>query len=259
MLSCHQVSARYNGTPVLDTVDIEVDPGEWVAVIGPNGAGKTTMLRVVSGALTFSGEVTIGGSSIAALPPRDLAGLVAVVPQAPVIPAGITVFDYVLLGRTPHIGYWSMEGRSDLREVGAVLERLELSHLADRPMDRVSGGERQRAVLGRALAQDAGLLLLDEPTSALDLGHQQQVLELVDSLRRDRGHAVLSAVHDLTLAAQFADRLVLLADGKVRATGTAEEVLKPDILARYYGADVTVVVDADGNQVVAPRRRNPVG
>ncbi|NNC76011.1 MAG: ABC transporter ATP-binding protein, partial [Acidimicrobiia bacterium] len=179
-----------------------------------------------------------------------------VVPQAPVIPAGTTVFDYVLLGRTPHIGYWSMESRSDVLAVSAVLDRLELDLLADRPMDRVSGGERQRAVLGRALAQDAGLLVLDEPTSALDLGHQQQVLELVDSLRRDRGHAVLSAVHDLTLAAQFADRLVLLAGGQVRATGTPAEVLTVDTLSEFYETDITVVVDDDGNRVVAPRRRS---
>jgi iron complex transport system ATP-binding protein len=176
------------------------------------------------------------------------------VPQHPVIPEGMAVFDYALLGRTPHIPAWGFERPSDEQRVIELLERLDLAELAERPLDRLSGGELQRAILARALAQDAAVLLLDEPTASLDLGHQQQVLDLVDELRREQGLAVLSALHDLTLAAQYADRLVLLRDGAVVAQGRSEEVITLDALKAHYGASVSVLRDEDGGIVVAPRR-----
>src|SRR5206468_2498861 len=142
-----------------------------------------------------------------------------------VVPVGMSVLDYVLLGRTPYIAPLGRESRADLDAVQAVLERLDLTGFAARPLERLSGGERQRVILARALAQGATLLLLDEPTTALDIGHQQEVLELVDELRRDRGLTVLASMHDLSVAGEYADRLVLLSRGRVVAAGTPREVL----------------------------------
>ena len=254
-IRCRDVTAAYNGTLVLDAVNVEVQAGEWVVIIGPNGAGKTTLLRVLAGVLTSGGEVTIGGSSLQAMPRRDVAAAVAVVPQVPVVPEGITVFDYVLLGRTPYIPFWGGESQTDLGRVWDVLRQLQLEPFADRPVTALSGGERQRAVLARALAQDADVLLLDEPTTALDLGHQQKALDLVDELRRYRRLAIISTLHDLTLAGQYGDRLLLLDGGRVIVEGRASEVLESDLISRHFGAEVQVVEGPDGPAIVPLRSR----
>lgn len=251
---CRAVTASYNGTTVLRGVDLEVAPGELVALIGPNGSGKTTLLRVVAGLHPGGGEVLIDGRATGSLGHRERALRLAVVPQTPVVPSGMTVLDYVLLGRNPHIGYWSTESPADVAVALEFMRRLDLAGFERRVMSTLSGGESQRAVLARALTQEAGAILLDEPTAALDLGHRQQVLEHVDLLRRERGIAVLSAVHDLTLAAQFADRLVLLDEGRVAAEGAPRDVLTEERLTTHYSANVSVLTDADGNPVVAPRR-----
>jgi iron complex transport system ATP-binding protein len=175
------------------------------------------------------------------------------VPQNPIVPPGIRVLDYVLLGRTPYIAPLGRESRSDLSVVNDVLERLDLAAFADRPLETLSGGERQRAFLARALAQEAPLLLLDEPTAALDIGHQQDVLELVDGLRRDRDLTVLATMHELSIAGEYADRLVLLANGRVAVYGTPEEVLTEAVLAEHYGARVRVVPGEHGPLVVPIR------
>lgn len=252
---CRAVTAGYNGTTVLNGVDVDVASGEWVALIGPNGSGKTTLLRVVAGLHPAQGRALIGGVDVGSLSRRERALRLAVVPQSPIVPGGMLVLDYVLLGRNPHIPYWGRESATDISLVRDLLEQLDLRDFESRPMSTLSGGERQRAVLARALAQEASVLLLDEPTAALDLGHRQHVLERVDDLRRERGIAVLSAVHDLTLAAQYADRLVMLDRGTVAAEGPAREVLTVDRLTALYGASVSIVHDRDGNPVVAPRRR----
>ena len=174
-------------------------------------------------------------------------------PQTPETPPELTVAEYVLLGRTPHLGYLGSEGREDRLAAERSLERLELRAFAERPLGSLSGGELQRVVLARALAQEAPILLLDEPTTALDLGRQQQVLELVDSLRAD-GLTVVSTMHDLTLAGQYADRLVLLDRGEVVAEGAPAEVLSTPNVASYYGANVRVVHDEAGVFVLPLRR-----
>ncbi len=254
-LTCTAIEAGYDGRIVLRGVDLAAAPGEWVAVIGPNGAGKSTLLRVMAGLVPASGEVRIGGRPAGSMTRRELARSVAVVPQHATIPPGMAVLDYVLLGRTPYLPFWAGESAADVARVHAVLARLEIGDLAGRRLERLSGGELQRAVLARALVQDAAVLLLDEPTTALDIGHQQQVLELVDELRREHDLAVVSAIHDLTLAAQYADRLVLLHDGSVVAAGTPEEVLTSKELTLRYGASVTILRDDAGGLVVAPRRQ----
>jgi iron complex transport system ATP-binding protein len=251
---CRQVTATYGDRVALDSIDLEVGPGEWLGVIGPNGAGKSTLIRVLAGLMPTQGSTLVDGRPIADLPRREVARLVAVVPQQPVLPDAMPVLDYVLLGRTPHISYWGMEGANDLRITNEILSRLDLAGFEDRPLGELSGGERQRTVLARALAQEPDILLLDEPTAALDLGHQQQVLDLVDGLRRERSMSVVSALHDLTLAGLYADRLVLLDHGVVRASGLPSEVLTGPHLTRYYAADIRVLVTDDGEIVIAPRR-----
>lgn len=253
-LEVRGLGAGYRGRPVLDGVSAQVRPGGWLGVIGPNGAGKSTLLKAVAGLLAHRGEVLVDGTELRGLPRRERARLLAYAPQNPQLPLGLTVTDYVLLGRTPHLRPLGREGRADLEVVEGLLERLDLAGLAGRALPTLSGGERQRAVLGRALAQRAGVLLLDEPTTGLDVGHAQALLELVDELRAELGTTVVSTLHDLTAAGQYAEELVLLHDGGVAARGPAEEVLTQPVLSRHYDARVQVWTAPDGSRVVAPAR-----
>ena len=247
-------SVSYDGNRVLDTVSLVVPAGSWLGLVGPNGAGKSTLLRAIAGLVDHSGEILLGGEHVRSMARRRIARAVAFVPQTPFIPRWMTVIDYVLMGRTPYIPYLGVEDAHDLSVVGEVLDELELSELTQRPLASLSGGELQRVVLGRALAQKATVLLLDEPTSALDVGHQQQVLELVDALRHANDLTVLSAMHDLTLAGQFADSLVLLDAGRAVLAGPAEVVLTEDAIRRHYGAHVRVLRDPSGAILVVPTR-----
>jgi iron complex transport system ATP-binding protein len=254
-LALNDVSVSLGGACIVDGLSFDVEPGEWVALIGPNGAGKTTALRALAGLVHYDGRIHVLRDDARAVPRKELARRVALVPQVPLIPGDMTVRGYVMLGRTPHLSYFGSEGRADQRAVDAALEQLDLVPFAGRRLDTLSGGERQRATLARALAQDAPVLLLDEPTAALDMGRQQQVLEIVDRLRAHRGLTVLSTMHDLTLAGQYADRLLLLDGGRLVAAGTADEVLTRALITEHYGAEVEVV-DAPGSGfVVVPVRR----
>jgi iron complex transport system ATP-binding protein len=243
------------GARILRGVSAAVEDGEWVALIGPNGAGKSTLLRAVAGLVPYEGRITVMGDDAFALGRRELARRVALVPQVPLMPGDATVREYVLLGRTPHVSYFGREGRSDHSAVAAALDRLDLLELADRRLDTLSGGERQRATIARALVQEAPVLLLDEPTTALDVGRQQQALEIVDTLRADAGLTVLSAMHDLTLAGMYADRLLLLDGGRLVAGGSARDVLTRALISEHYGADVNVVGEPESGLVVVPVRR----
>jgi len=239
---------------VLDGVDLAVAEGEWVAVIGPNGAGKSTLLRAAAGLVSYAGSVRLDGDEASALSRRAIARRLAFVPQAPLLPAGMRVGEYVLLGRTAHVGPFGYESAGDLEAAGRALARLDLDALARRRLQTLSGGEQQRAVLGRALAQEAPLLLLDEPTSSLDIGRQQQALELVATLREQGDLTVLCAMHDITLAAQYADRLLVLSAGRLVAAGTPEEIASAELIAEHYGARVKVVAEG-GTLAVVPVRR----
>ena len=224
-------------------------------MIGPNGAGKTTLLRAIAGLVPSTGDVVLDGEAAAGLRPRIRAQRVAIVSQRPVLPAAMTVADYVLLGRTPHIAYLDTETRSDLDATATALERLGIGEFAERPLGTLSGGEQQRVVLARALAQAAPVLLLDEGTNALDVGSQQQVLELVSDLREHDGITVVSAMHDLTLAAQYSDTVALLGAGRVVEAGLPQDVIREDLIAAHYGAEVRVSHTEDGI-VVFPVRRH---
>lgn len=241
------------GVRVVTDVDLTVEPGEWVAVVGPNGAGKTSLMHAVAGLIPATGHLRVAGLDPRHAPRRRMARAVALMPQRPVVPDGISVRELVALGRTPHLRRFGTETAADRDAVERTLDRLDLTDLADRPAAGVSGGELQRVVLGRALAQEPQVLLLDEPTSALDIGHQQTVLDLVGAMQRQDELTVVAALHDLTLAGQYGRRVVLLHEGRVVADGGPVEVLRPDRLAEVYGARVEVL-QRDGGPVVLPLR-----
>jgi len=247
------VTVELGGRAVVNGVDVSVADGEWLALIGPNGAGKTTLLRAISRLVPFAGEIVLDGRPAAELRRAELARLVAVVPQEPSTPPWMTVAEYVLLGRTPHLGPLAKEGAADRDAAARALGRLDLLALADRRLGTLSGGEKQRAVVARALAQEARIVLLDEPTAALDIGHQQQALDLLDGLRAESGLTLVAAMHDLTLVAQYADRMVLLDGGHVVADGAPADVLTEALIAQHYGASIQVV-DVGGRLAVVPTR-----
>ena len=253
MIELRDVRVSLGGKPVVDGVSVTIAEGEWLALIGPNGAGKTTLLRAMASLVPFGGEIELDGRSVSELGRSELARYVAVVPQEPSTPPWMTVAEYVLLGRTPHLGPLAKEGRRDREAAARALARLDLLAFGNRRLGTLSGGEKQRVVVARALAQEAPVVLLDEPTAALDIGHQQQAFDLLDGLRAESGLTLVAAMHDLTLAARYADRMVLLDRGRVVVDGPAAEVLTEALLSEHYGASVEVV-SVGGRPVVVPRR-----
>ncbi|PRX49528.1 iron complex transport system ATP-binding protein [Prauserella shujinwangii] len=253
-LRLDRVAAGYRGAEVVRGVSAAVAEGGWLAIVGPNGAGKSTLLKAIAGLVAFSGDIEVHGRSVTALSRRQRAHEIGYAPQNPLLPDGLTVTDYVLLGRTPHLGALARESATDRSIVEESLARVDLGGLAARRMRTLSGGEQQRAVLARVLAQRTRLLLLDEPTTGLDIGHAQALLELLDRLRREDGTTVVTTLHDLTFAAQYAGDLLLVDGGEVVAAGAPEEVLTAERLRRHYAADAEVLRTADGRPVVTPVR-----
>lgn len=240
--------------PAIQGIGLRLRPGEVVAVVGPNGSGKTTLVRCIAGVLRpWAGQVLVCGDDVAGLSQREVARRVAVVPQDPSLPEGFTALEVVLMGRTPHLRLLQNEGPADLDAARQAMLATSVWEMAARPVGSLSGGERRRVVLARALAQDTPVLVLDEPTAHLDIGHQLAVLRLVRDLCRSQGKAALAVVHDLTLAAQFGDRLLAMAGGRVVAEGAAADVLRPDLLAAVYGVRVHVLSHPEtGRPVLAP-------
>jgi iron complex transport system ATP-binding protein len=253
VITIQDVTVVLGDRPVIDTVDLRIEAGEWLALIGPNGAGKTTLLRAVARLVPFAGSIELDGRSTAQMHRTELSRMLALVPQEPSTPPWMTVAEYVLLGRTPHLGPLAKEGRGDLEAAARALGRLDLLGYVSRRLGTLSGGEKQRVVVARALAQEARIVLLDEPTASLDIGHQQQALELLDALRAESGLTLVAAMHDLTLAAQYADRMVLLDDGRVVADGAPRDVLTEVLIAQHYDATIEVV-SVDGRIAVVPAR-----
>ncbi|HEX2646791.1 MAG TPA: ABC transporter ATP-binding protein [Candidatus Dormibacteraeota bacterium] len=248
------VSIAYDVEPVVRDLDLIVHSGEWVSLIGPNGAGKTTVLRAIARLTRFGGDIRIGDRAVLAMGARDVARRVAMLVQEPQMPAGMTVSQYVLLGRSPHLGYLARESGRDRRIVGEVLRRLNLDAFAGRTLEHLSGGERQRVAIARALAQQAPVLLIDEPTTSLDMGRQQDVLELIDGLRSEQELTVIAAMHELTLAGQYSDRIALLVAGRLVAIGPPSEILTEPVIADHFGARVKVVdLNGSGHAVVPVR------
>jgi iron complex transport system ATP-binding protein len=242
-LELHHIEARYarGGAPVLRDLTLQALAGEVVALIGPNGSGKSTVLRVAAGVLKpASGLAVIEGNDLAKLAVKERARRVAVVPQEAPIPTGLFVREMVSLGRTPYVRLLLGPTASDRHAVDRALSAVGIEDLAERRVDELSGGERQRVILARALAQEPRLLLLDEPTANLDLHHQVAMLELVRGLSRERGLAVVAAVHDLQLAALYCDRVILLSGGRVVSQGSPETVLTPPLLLETFGQRVVL-------------------
>jgi iron complex transport system ATP-binding protein len=256
VISLENLDVRLGTTDAVRGLTLTVSAEGWLALVGPNGAGKTTVLRCLAGLVRYGGAVWISGMDVAGMRRRDRARTVAYVPQQPVFPADMTASDYVLLGRTAHTGPFGSLSARDRTVGGDLLRRLDLHRFAERRIGALSGGERQRLVLARALAQEAPVLVLDEPTSALDLGRRVDALELVDDLRLERGLTIVSVVHDLTLAGQFADRLALMDHGRLVAHGTPNDVLQDEVLRPAFGAAVRVLRHA-GDLVVISQRPQP--
>jgi iron complex transport system ATP-binding protein len=238
LLRARDLAFAYGDQPVLRGVSLALGAGEVVALLGPNGSGKSTLIRALLGQLPAAGEVAWGGRALGSWRKRDLARLVAYLPQSPTFEAEQRVADVLRLGRAPYWGAFGLESARDqavVREVAALLH-LDAAGLLDRRMDQLSGGQRQRAFVGRCLAQEPRALLLDEPNTFLDLRHQVELLQLLRRLSRERGVGVLLASHDLNVAASLSDRLLLLdGGGALVATGTPDEVLDPALLERVYG------------------------
>jgi iron complex transport system ATP-binding protein len=253
-LALRGVKASLGGRAVLQGVDLSLGEGEVLVLAGRNGAGKSTLLRVASGLLRAdSGRVEIRGRPIERLARRELARAVAVVSQETSIPFPFRLGEVVLMGRSPHLGLLGFETAADRRLAMSALERLGIADLWDRSIQEVSGGERQLAMVARALVQDAPILLLDEPTAHLDVRRRLQLLELTRELARE-GRSVLVVSHDLSLAARAGDRLAVLADGRVVAQGSLEETLRPDVIRAAFGVEAELVATADGARVVVPLR-----
>lgn len=259
------VTAGYAGVPVVRDVGLGVRSGEVVGLVGPNGSGKTTLVRVASRALRpRSGRVSVNGVDPYRAGSREAARLVAVVPQDVTPAFAFTVLEMVLMGRTPHRPAWGGGGPEDWVRVRAAMAATQVHHLADRPIDELSGGERRRAILAQALAQDAPVLLLDEPTTHLDIRHVLDLLGIVRGLAVRERTAVLAVLHDLNLAASTCDRLVVLHGGTVVAEGIPSSVITPSLLRSVYGVEADVAVDeATGQPVVRveppPPRLAPAG
>ncbi|AFZ74923.1 ABC transporter ATP-binding protein [Natronobacterium gregoryi] len=240
-IAVDSVSVSFGDISVLEDVSVTVDPGEFVGLVGPNGAGKTTLLRTISGTLEpDSGSVSVDGVDLQAVSSKASSRLVAVVPQDTTLSFSFPVADVVEMGRHPHRSRFSPPSRDDREIVEQALERTRTADFADRPIDEVSGGQRQRVVMARAIAQETPALLLDEPTASLDINHAIETLELVRELVAD-GRTAVAAIHDLDLAARYCDRLVMLADGGVRAVGPPSAVLTREALADAFDANATVV------------------
>jgi iron complex transport system ATP-binding protein len=240
LLHAADVAAALGGHAVLHGVDVEVDAGEVVGLIGPNGAGKSTLLRAVTGLIPASGTIELRGKAVSGLSRREVARTLAVVQQLPEAPIAMRVDELALLGRNPHLGLLGRESERDYAIARAAMQRAGCEHLAERTLGTLSGGERRRAFIARALAQEPRLLLLDEPTANLDVQAQCEIFELLRALAAD-GVGVLVVVHDLTIAAAYCDRVALLSQGRLVASGVPGAVLTERTLRDVYGARVSVI------------------
>jgi iron complex transport system ATP-binding protein len=255
VIRAEDIWAGYGTNTVLKGVGLSLRRGEFVGLLGPNGSGKSTLLRVLSGVLKPTrGEVWLEGQPLSRLRAKEVARRLAFVPQREEVAFGFSAWEVVLLGRAPYIGWWGKERAEDVQAARRAMERTDCVPLSERAFGSLSGGERQRVVLARGLAQETSLLLLDEPLTHLDVAHQVGTLSLLRQLNREEGLTVLAALHDINLASEFCDRLLVLRQGQLVAEGTPSEVITPSLLARVFGLDAWVRVNpATGRPHVLPR------
>jgi iron complex transport system ATP-binding protein len=243
MLTIHleKVSLGYGSKTILTDISLEARPGQMLGIIGPNGSGKSTLIRGMTRLIMpGSGQIFIDGRPINSMKHSELARLMAVVPQNAILPPLFTAIEIVLLGRTPHLGLFRYEGTKDLAIVENAMQITGTAHLADRKVGELSGGEKQRLVIARTLAQEPKIILMDEPTANLDINYQLEILDLIRHLRLEQKLIVIAALHDLNLAAQYCDHLVMLNHGKIYGQGTPETIVNKETIKEVYGADVYV-------------------
>ncbi|QBX34983.1 ABC transporter ATP-binding protein [Paracoccus liaowanqingii] len=257
-LIARSLTAGYGPAQILTGLDLDLPPGRITAIVGANACGKSTLLRSLTRLLPpRAGQVLLDGRSIHAMPPRQLAQILGMLPQSPVAPEGITVADLVSRGRHPHHGLLSRWSGADDRAVAEALTVTGTADLAERPVDELSGGQRQRVWIAMALAQQTDLLLLDEPTTFLDISHQIEVLDLLTDLNRDRGTTVVMVLHDLNLAARYADHLIAMSAGRIHAAGPASEVLTREMVRQVFGLDSRIIADpVSGRPLMLPLGRH---
>ena len=247
-LVASDVSVKLGGAPVLSSVSFEARPGEVSGLIGPNGAGKSTLLRVLAGLIQpYAGSVTLGDTPIGRIKPRERARQIAYMPQYDAAHP-FTALQTVLMGRYTHLGRFELEGRRDVQIARDAMARTETGQFENRQLDRISGGERQRVILARALAQQARIILLDEPSASLDLKHRLSMMETLQSEVVERNVAVVAALHDVSLAGRYCDRLILLSDGAIAAEGAPATVLTSDNLRRVFGVETEVRTDPESGR-----------
>jgi iron complex transport system ATP-binding protein len=248
MIKIENLSVNYGDRTVLDSISIEIPTGTWTSIIGPNGAGKTTLLKSLLGMNPYSGSIKFG--DIEAF--QDLKRNIAFVPQRPQVPVGMTVREYVTLGRAKRDG-WGREKRAGKTLVQETLKSMQLVGLQDQPVSRISGGEVQRVLIARAIVQEPEIILMDEPTSALDLHHQISTLNQIEILKK-AGVTVLSTMHDITLGAMYAERIVLMRDGKVMLDGNAASVIHSEELKSAFDHGISVHTLEDGHAVIVANK-----
>ena len=240
-IEMQNVCLGYSRKVVLKGLTFQVRPGEMMGLIGPNGCGKSTVIKALSHIISpYSGKILLDGQDIKKIQRRDLSRLLAVVPQIPLLPSAFTAFEIVLMGQYPHLGLFQYEGPKELAIAWQAMKKTDTQSLAERRVSELSGGEIQSLLIARALAQETKAILLDEPTANLDIGRQVEILDLLKGLCRDNNLAVLAALHDLNLAIQYCDRLVLINNGQIHVEGTPTEVITAENISTVYGAESCV-------------------
>jgi iron complex transport system ATP-binding protein len=262
-LEMRNVTLGYYHLPVLRDITLEATPGEMVGLIGPNGSGKSTIIKALSRVIhPDSGKITVNGRDINKIPRRELACMVGVVPQLPLLPSAFTAFEIVLMGRNPHLGLFQSEDRRDWALAWQAMVKTGTDPLANRHINELSGGEIQCVLIARVLVQETGAILLDEPTANLDIGRQVEILDLIKQLCTEKNLTVMAAVHDLNLAAQYCDRVILIHRGRIHAEGTPREVITEGNMRQVYGAENCVYthpVNGLPTVLLGAHRNKPAG
>jgi iron complex transport system ATP-binding protein len=254
-ITVDNVQFSYRSDPVLKDVTFDVDDGAVLGLVGPNGSGKTTLIRCIDRILNPEGSVFLDGRSIRDMRRNEIALNIGYVPQTGAKIAAASVFEVVMMGRTPHMGWRAAE--EDLTIAEKAMRFLGVEKLADLDYNELSGGQQQKVLIARAVAQDPKVLLLDEPTNSLDIRHQLEALSIIHKLSRDTGITVIMAVHDLTIAARFADRLMMLKNGRLVAHGTPDELITPTMIREVYGVESKIFRDEEAGLIVTPIRAIP--
>lgn len=260
MLKVENVRFAYSNSSVLNGIELEVFRGEMLGLVGPNGVGKSTLISLMNGVIKPQhGRVLMNGEDIQSLSQKQTAARIATVPQNPVVTQGFRALDIVMMGRNPHLRLMEWEGQKDLQVCQNAMELTDTWRFADRFVMSLSGGERQRVFIARALAQEAQLLILDEPTAHLDIGFQSEVLDVIEEISRASGMTVVTAMHDMTLAAQYCQRIALMGRGVVHSLGRPEEVLTSEAVFEVFGVRVSLMKHPiHGTPVVLPAGRSPL-